>query len=232
MKSDLKLFGPAHLLILILIPLLAAGLAFYCRRSSRAARLIRYSLAAFLAVNELIWYGYVLRFQGIHFPNGLALDLCDVTLWVTVVAAFSLRPWLFDIVYYTAIAGTGMALLTPDLWMPLWSYPIMAFFLGHGITVVTVLTLLWGGAAKPRPGSVWRVFGILNLYAAAVGLFDTIFKTNYMYLRQKPAGASLLDFLGPWPVYLLGGEAVALALFWLLWLPVRRPASPARKGIS
>jgi hypothetical integral membrane protein (TIGR02206 family) len=62
---------------------------------------------------------------------------------------------------------------------------------------------------------------VLNIYAALVGLFNAWYHTNYMYLCEKPEGASLLDWLGPWPWYILSGEAVALALFSLLWLPFR-----------
>jgi hypothetical integral membrane protein (TIGR02206 family) len=220
--AHLRLFGPAHLLILISIPL-AAGLLGYWARiyGMRAARLIRFSLAFALTATDLIWYFYVIRTEGFRFPNGLPLELCDVVQWVTVAAALSLNPTAFEIAYYAGIAGSGMAVLTPDLWLPLASYGSISFFLSHGITVATVLTLLWGRMAKPGAGSWWKTLVILNLYAGAIGLFDAIFRTNYMYLRQKPASASLLDYLGPWPVYLGGGELVAVALFWLLWLPFR-----------
>jgi len=219
--AHFHLFGLPHLFILLSIPLLAWLLGRWSKRNTRAARLIRYSLALCLAATDLVWYAYVLRTEGVRFPNDLPLELCDVAQWVTVAAALTLNPVAFEIAYYAGIAGSGMAVLTPDLWLPLASYGSISFFLSHGITIATVLTLLWGRMAAPRTGSWWKTLAILNLYAAAIGIFDAVFKTNYMYLRQKPASASLLDYLGPWPIYLAGGELVALALFWLLWLPFR-----------
>jgi hypothetical integral membrane protein (TIGR02206 family) len=65
----------------------------------------------------------------------------------------------------------------------------------------------------PRPGAVWRVYVVTAAFAVFVGMADVITGANYMYLRHKPERSSLLDVMGPWPVYILAGAAFALVVF-------------------
>lgn len=221
MRSNFHLFGPAHLLILVSVPVLGLALAKWCKTSGRCAQGVRYGVALFLSANELVWYAFRLHYEGFRFPHALPLNLCDLTLWLTVAALLSLNQWVFELAYFAGIGGSGMALLTPDLWAPFPSYPTVYFFLAHGVLVAAILMLVWSKLAVPKPGCLRRALLLLNVYAVVIGVFNFVFGTNYMYLCSKPSGASLLDYLGPWPVYIAGGEAVALVVFWLLWLPFR-----------
>jgi len=235
MSSGFRLFGPVHLAILAAIPVTAFALARAGRGRAERSRFIACLLGISLAGNEIIWYVWRLRMEGFRFPEGLPLELCDLTLWLTAASALlygrqaglTLRPAMFEFAWLAGLGGSAMAMLTPDLWAAPLSYPTIYFFLAHGGVIATLLFLVWSGLARPRPGCVWRTFGLLNTYAALIGIFDAFFHTNYMYLCRKPANASLLDFFGPWPVYLLGGEATALLIFWILWTPFRRSRAPA-----
>jgi hypothetical integral membrane protein (TIGR02206 family) len=146
---------------------------------------------------------------------------------MTAIACLTLKQQAVEFAWFGGITGAGMALLTPDLWSPWPSYPAIYFFLAHGGIVIGAAVLVAGRITRLERGAPLRAFGILVAYATAVGAFNAVFGTNYMYLCGKPSNASLLDHLGSWPVYLASGAAVALALFWLLWLPVRPRTSAA-----
>jgi hypothetical integral membrane protein (TIGR02206 family) len=222
LSADLPLLSADHLAIMAAIPAVAGVLAWVARRAPRSAGPIRYALGAFLAVNELVWYGYQIWHGYFRFPAELPLQLCDIAVWLAAIAAVSRKAWIFDLAWYWGIAGSGVAVVTPDLWTPLPSFPAIDFFVSHGGVVATVLFLAWSGQARPRRGSAWRAFAAMNVYAAAVGIFDAAFHANYFYLREKPAQVSLLNYIGPWPVYIFAAEPLFLLAFWLLWLPFRR----------
>ncbi len=224
MSTNFHLLGIAHIAILGAVPVLAAILASVQRRFSPGYRWPRIGLGAALLLDTALWYGYLARSGQLAFPENLPLNLCDATLVLIIVTLFTLNAAVFDLAYYTALAGTTMALLTPDLWESFPSWPTVQYFVAHGLVVTAALFLVWSGQARPRPGSVGRAMLAVNLFAAVVGVFDWIFKTNYMYLLAKPQNVSLLSFLGPWPWYIVATEGVAFGLFLLLYLPFRQSA--------
>lgn len=224
MSGEFVIFGPFHRVVLAVMLAAGLGMGWAFRRYPRG----RYVLGAFLAVNELTWYVWRLRDEGFRFPEALPLQLCDLTLWCTVAACFTLRRWPFEILYFTGLSGTLLTVMTPELWAPPLSYPTLYFFTAHGGVVASALALALSGLKRPEPGSWLRALLSLNLWALGVGLFNLKFGTNYMFLCEKPYSPTLLDFFGPWPWYLVASEALAVTLFFLLWLPFKfRKPRPA-----
>ncbi|MDR3771850.1 MAG: TIGR02206 family membrane protein [Terracidiphilus sp.] len=232
MPSTLQLFGPVHLAILAAVPLLAAILAAVQRRLAPGSRGLRFGLALVLFVQGAAYYLNFAWHGERLFPNHMPLELCDVTLMLTILALCTLKPAIFDLAYYGALAGATMSLLTPNLSEPLLSFITVQYFVNHGLIVAAALYLVWSGQARPRPGSVARMMLWVNLYAVFAGAFDFFFKTDYMFLGAKPQAVTLLSFLGPWPWYILVCEPVGLVLFLLLYLPFRQAAALAPDPVA
>jgi len=217
-----QLFDAPHLLVLASIPAIAVALAWWARSHGSVDRPIRHIFASLIVANELLWYGYLFGKGWVTFPYSLPINLCDLVIWMTVFTCLRPTSRFSELIYYWGLAGSSMALLTPDVSSPLSSYLTIRFFLSHGLTIAAILFLLWSNHLAVQRGSIWRALIWLNVYAIVVGVFNIIFRTNYFFLCEKPGGASLLDYFGPWPWYILAGEAAAVALFALLWIPFLR----------
>jgi len=217
------LFGLDHLAALALTGLAAVALSAVARRDpeGRAATGVRLALAGILiaAIGIGLWRDAL---RGRLSPwDFVPLNLCDFAI---LLAAFSLatrRQSAYELLYFWALAGTFIAMVTPDVTRGFPSWQFISFFAFHGAVVVAALFLTLGLKMRPRAGSPWRVFVWTNLYAAIAAAVNFAFERNFLYLREKPDGPSVLDWLGPWPWYLVGAEVLALALFLLLDLPFR-----------
>ena len=103
--------------------------------ASWQARYHRWLLGGLLLGNELIYYGYKASKHWFQFPAGLPLQLCDLIVWLAVIAAFTLWQASFEFAFFTGLVGTSMAVITPDLWDPFPSYPTVYFFASSGESV-------------------------------------------------------------------------------------------------
>jgi hypothetical integral membrane protein (TIGR02206 family) len=145
--------------------------------------------------------------------HNLPLHLTDAVTVVAIVALWSPRPLLVEVVYFWALTASLQAVLTPDLGQGFPSIFYFTYFVTHVGAVVAACLLVFGLGLTPRPGAMWRVFGLTVAFAAIVGVADLVTGANYMYLRHKPEESSLLDAMGPWPWYIVAGAAFGLALF-------------------
>jgi hypothetical integral membrane protein (TIGR02206 family) len=215
--APFQAFGAQHLITLAVILIGSTLLPLAVNRlgSSRITALACRSLGgAILAlkVGEGFWYFA----KGVPWPFLLPLQLCDLAAFVTAATLFRRSPRWFEPAYFWAMAGTLQALLTPDVAMGFPSSEFGFFFVPHGLVIAGVFFATGTLGLRPRPGAVFRVAAMTLAACAVAGAANRRWGTNYLYLREKPGAASLMDWLGPWPWYLLSLVPVAL-LFMALW---------------
>lgn len=222
-------FDAQHIIGLICIAMFCLLVAFAARKQGPSRSRWLRGLIGFLLV------GYVLFFyvqQGIEgaltWEYSLPLDLCSLVLAACIISIFRPVQFITEIAYFWGVGGILQALATPDLAGGFPSVSFILFFWGHGASLMAITLLIMRRDLKPRKGSIIRMMIALNFYAMVVGALNAVMGWNYGYLCRKPYAPSLLDFLGPWPWYLLSIELIALVTFLILYAPwqLRRSRTP------
>jgi hypothetical integral membrane protein (TIGR02206 family) len=92
------------------------------------------------------------------------------------------------------------------------------------IAAVIYMTLALG--MRPFPMSIIRTLAWSTVHFAAAIAVNFMLDTNFGYLRAKPEQPSLMDYMAPWPFYIvqLGLIAIASCLaYYLPFLVIDRP---------
>jgi hypothetical integral membrane protein (TIGR02206 family) len=162
----------------------------------------------------------------------LPLHLCDFLILVAVFALLTRRQAAYELLYFWGGAGTLLALFSPDVHAGFPDWRFLSFFVLHGLVVVAAVVLTVGFGMRPRKGAPWRALALTNAYAAVVALVNVAYDTNFLYLRHKPGAPTLLDWMGPWPVYIVVADVLAAFLFWLLDRPFRAARAAATPEVA
>jgi hypothetical integral membrane protein (TIGR02206 family) len=249
-----RLFGPSHWATLGAIAVLTTSLVLLARRARGApwrsvsppplplaspqsrppsADRLPHALAVGLAALLLLDEAAVLALAAHDDLPTLAtqhlpFQLCDWAVFACAAALLWRLQTAYELAWFWGLGGTLQAVLTPDLAEDFPGVHFLTFQLLHAGVIVAALYLTLGLGMRPRPRSVLRAWLWLQAYAAVTALADWLLGANYGYLRHKPASASLLDHLGPWPWYLLSLEALSLVLFLACYAPFALHDRPRR----
>jgi hypothetical integral membrane protein (TIGR02206 family) len=220
MNVPFHAFDTQHLLTLAVIGcscFCVARLSYLLPSSSR--KWLGRGLGLFLLSYVIIFYLQVVVGYAFSWRDSLPLELCNLALMTCIISLFRPNRLTKEITYFFGLGGVLQATLTPDLSRGFPSWDFILFFWAHGGTLISISFLVAAREFRPLKGSIFRMMIMLNCYAMFVGAIDAAFGWNYGYLCRKPGKASLLDFLGPWPWYLISLEFVSFLIFLLLYLP-------------
>jgi hypothetical integral membrane protein (TIGR02206 family) len=188
---------------------------------------------AALLIAAVIAYHLVIALGGSYELHvDLPLHLTDAVTVVAALALWTTRPLAFELTYFWGLTASLAAVLTPALDADD-GYPSLLFwhyFVTHSGVVVAALFLAFGLGLTAHRHAVRRVFVATAAWAAVAAVGNALTGGNYMFLRDQPQTPSLLDYLGPWPWYIVSTALLALALFALLDIPFRRRRAAGWQG--
>ena len=234
-----QIFSTAHLYGLLGVLLFNIFMVMLLKKinSEKINNIIRYFIAIALVLQEAslsIWRMYHGRWE---IATSLPFHLCGLGILFSAYMLMTKSKKLYEFLYFWGMAGATQALLQPNL--SEFSFPhyrYFQFFVSHGLFFAAIIFATFILKFRPRFKSIYRAFVITNIFAIFIGVFNFATDANYMFIAHKPDTPSILDFMGPWPLYLIPLEFIALFLFTLVYVPflvrdfLRKPLSVETKN--
>jgi hypothetical integral membrane protein (TIGR02206 family) len=172
---------------------------------------------AFTVLWWMIYRSFIGKFD---IKEDLPFHLCNILALVIPIALYYKSRWFFAVLYFWVLAGTMQAVVTPDLKQPFPHYMYFRYWWIHCGMISLVIYILFVFKWKIYLSDIKNAMIGANVYLLFAMLVNILTGGNYFFTMRKPDAATILDYLGPWPWYLLTGQIVMLMSFLLYYLPV------------
>lgn len=226
--NEFEHFCTGHLIILGIILLSTVILAVLAHRlpARKADFLIK--LLSILALSGECIQDILLTLEGGNILDYLPLHLCNLGLFVNVIASFCpvrIRAFFSEVSLVLIAPGSVFALITPDWnYRPLLSWlPLMCFFT-HALVLIIPIMMYIRGYCQPSFRHIWYPYAFLIVTGIPIYALDRAINRNYMFLLRPISGTPLswlASFMGN-PGYLIGVLImlilVLMAVYLILYL--------------
>lgn len=204
--------------VMLIVPLLLAAVSKCCRAERITIGIAR-ALAVALVANKAVGLSIVYHDGTIQWRDALPMHLCDWSMIATIIALLTRWQLPYEMAYFWGLAGGMQAILTPDINVGFDDIRAWTFFISHAGGIASVLYLTFALAMRPQVRSMLRVFLWSQIYLVAAAGVNVLLGSNYGYLCAKPIQPSLLDYMGPWPYYILTMELLTVLSFLFYYAP-------------
>lgn len=216
-------YGAQHLTVMGLIVVLSILIPWLsnCYLNYFQKIWVSRTLAVTIAFWAFLWIGIYYYLGDFEIAKHLPLDLCNIVAVTLPFLMWMPKFKVHEIIYFWILAGTLQGVLTPHLSNNYPNFEWWKYWIVHGGLIVYAIYITVVFKMYPTFRSLCKSFVAANLYLVFVYGMNHLLGSNYAYLMGKPPVASALDLMGPYPWYILTGQAVAAVLFLLVWAPVR-----------
>lgn len=219
--TPFQLFGVPHVTALGIV--LVINFSFVWLRNFTSERLrqsIRYGLATLLIVNETLYHIWRLTTAQWTIQEMLPFHLCAVMVYLSAVMLVTQNKTLYSFLYFLGIGAAMQALLTPNA--ERWGFPHFRFFqtmISHGSIITAAVYMTLVERYRPYLKDIGKILIGMNIYMGLVQCVNMVVGSNYLWIARKPDFSSIIDYLGPWPWYILSMELFGIAVCLVLYIP-------------
>lgn len=172
-----------------------------------------------VSVVVLVFHLYSISLGTYNIATDLPLYLCSFIALLIPIFTYYRKFWMFEILLFWIIAGTTQGVLTPDIPFGFPAFDYFRYWVVHLGLLIIVFYAIFVFKMKPTFKSVFKSFLALQLYVIFMVAINNALNANYFYLNEKPQSASLLDYLGEWPFYIIVVQIIIIPYFLLIYLP-------------
>ena len=221
--TPFELFGTVHLITIAVI--IVVSVLFprtYKDKSINQKSTMNKVIAGVIALHVIIspYKDLYLLANPYDWRETLPLHMCDLSEIFLIWFLLGGPKILYLCAFFWGLGGASMAILTPDISHHDLDY--IFFMIGHGMIIVGIMYATVALGNRPYVKDILKVSAITAFILLPIVYIINILlgePANFWYLVAKPGGASLMDMFPDPPYHLLYTTPIAIAVFYLIYLP-------------
>ena len=221
--TPFELFGTVHLITIAVIIVVSVLLPrTYKDKSINQKSTMNKVIAGVIALHLIIapYKDLYLLANPYDWRETLPLHMCDLSEIFLIWFLLGGPKILYLCAFFWGLGGASMAILTPDISHHDLDY--IFFMIGHGMIIVGIMYATVALGNRPYVKDILKVSAITAFILLPIVYIINILlgePANFWYLIAKPGGASLMDMFPDPPYHLLYTTPIAIAVFYLIYLP-------------